>query len=288
METIAHSLSKKVPFTFRRRKIDLGQRTFVMGILNSTPDSFYDGGYNMNVDQAIAHAKDMIQQGADFIDLGGESTRPGSQAVDAEEELKRIMPVLSMLVNEVDVPISVDTYKPEVAEAALKAGAHIINDVWGLQPFREMASVIAKYQAGVIIMHNQKGTDYEGDLVDNIMSSLKVSIKLAHDVGIKQESIIIDPGIGFGKSPLQNQEVLAQLGRFKQLGYPVLLGASRKSMIGNILNLPVEKRLEGTLATTVMGIIQGVDLVRVHDVAENVKAAKVTDAIVRQKNYCAE
>lgn len=281
METIAHFPPKIVPLTFCGKKMHLGQRTFIMGILNVTPDSFYDGGQNTKIDKAIHRAKEMVQQGADFIDLGGESTRPGSKAIETEEELKRIIPVLSRLLKEVNVPVSVDTYKPEVAKEVLKAGAHMINDVYGLQRFSEMASIIAKYKAGVIIMHNQEASHYEGNVMDHVIKSLKTSINLAHKAGIAQESIIIDPGIGFGKNSFQNQEVFSQLGRLKQLSYPVLLGASRKSMIGNILELPVEERLEGSLATTVMGIVQGVDIVRVHDVAENLKAAKVTDTMVR-------
>ncbi|MFZ5353435.1 MAG: dihydropteroate synthase [Bacillota bacterium] len=253
-----------------------------MGILNVTPDSFSDGGDFFSIDSAVKHAKLMAAEGADIIDIGGESTRPGHQEVSAEEELKRVIPVLERLSIEIDIPISVDTYKAAVAEKAILAGAAMINDVWGLQRDRDMASVIAKYKVPVVIMHNQNGTEYKNDIMAEICSFLQRSIEIGLKAGIESEKIIIDPGIGFGKTPEQNIEVMSRLGELNDLGYPILLGTSRKSMLGKLLNLVPKERVEGTLATTVMGIIQGVDIIRVHDIMENYRAVKVTDAIVRR------
>ncbi|WP_084111891.1 dihydropteroate synthase [Paramaledivibacter caminithermalis] len=252
-----------------------------MGILNITPDSFSDGGEFNDVDAAIKHALDMVKEGVDIIDVGGESTRPGAVEVDADEEIRRVLPVVKRLVKEVDLPISVDTYKSKVAEEVLKAGAHIINDVWGLQSDPDIATVAAKYDVPVIVMHNQKGIEYKKDILEEICDFFKKSIDIALKAGVKKENIILDPGIGFGKTPKQNMIVMSRLGELNDLGYPILLGTSRKSMIGKILDLPPKERVEGTVATTVMGIVQGVDIVRVHDIKENLRAAKVTDAIVR-------
>lgn len=253
-----------------------------MGILNVTPDSFSDGGDFVNIDTAINHAKEMIKEGADIIDIGGESTRPGFLEVDADEELKRVLPIVKRLINEIDTLVSVDTYKATVAEKVLSEGAHIINDIWGLQKDKDMANVIAKYNAYVVIMHNQIGTNYDKDIVDSMKEFFNESIKIAKDSGIKEEKIILDPGIGFGKTVEQNIHVMGRLSQLRELGYPILLGTSRKSMIGKILDLPPKERIEGTVATTVMGIMQGVDIVRVHDIKENLRASKVTDAIFRK------
>lgn len=253
-----------------------------MGILNVTPDSFSDGGDFVNIDTAINHAKEMIKEGADIIDIGGESTRPGFLEVDADEELKRVLPIVKRLINEIDTLVSVDTYKATVAEKVLSEGAHIINDIWGLQKDKDMANVIAKYNAYVVIMHNQIGTNYDKDIVDSMKEFFNESIKIAKDSGIKDEKIILDPGIGFGKTIEQNIHVMGRLSQLRELGYPILLGTSRKSMIGKILDLPPKERIEGTVATTVMGIMQGVDIVRVHDIKENLRASKVTDAIFRK------
>nr|WP_243427890.1 dihydropteroate synthase [Alkaliphilus hydrothermalis] len=262
-------------------QLELGKKTYIMGILNITPDSFSDGGNYVDLDKAIQHAKEMVEEGADIIDVGGESTRPGAVEVSAEEEISRVLPVVKRLVAEVKVPVSVDTYKAEVAEKVLEAGAHMINDVWGLQRDPEMASVMAKFKKPVVMMHNQHGTEYEGDIMESIADFLSKSIKIALEAGIKNHNIILDPGIGFGKTSEQNMVVMARLGELNKLGYPILLGTSRKSMIGKILDLPPKERVEGTLATTVMGIIQGSDIVRVHDIKENYRTIKVTDAIVR-------
>ena len=260
---------------------DYGKRTYIMGILNVTPDSFSDGGDFSNIDIAVNHAKEMINEGADIIDLGGESTRPGHSYVDADEEKRRILPVIKRLKEEINVPISVDTYKADVAQEALELGVEMINDIWGLTKDSNMANIVAKYDAYICIMHNQDGTEYNKDIMESIKEFLQDSIDLALKSGIKKEKIVLDPGIGFGKTFEQNLEVLKRLDEIKSLGYPVLLGTSRKSVIGNVLNVEPKQRLEGTIATTVLGIRDGVDIVRVHDVKENLKAAKMADAIYR-------
>lgn len=261
--------------------LDYGKRTYIMGILNVTPDSFSDGGDFNSVEKALSHAKEMVEEGADMIDVGGESTRPGHTYVDSEEEIKRVVPVIKALKGEILVPMSIDTYKANVAEEALKLGVEMVNDVWGLRKDKNMAKVVAKYDAEVCIMHNQDGTKYDKDIIESIKEFLNESIKIALDVGVKKEKIVLDPGIGFGKTFEQNLEVLRRLGELKELGYPILLGTSRKSVIGNVLNLEPKDRVEGTVATTVLGIRDGVDIVRVHDVTENLRAAKMADAIYR-------
>lgn len=265
-----------------RYVLPLGERTIIMGILNITPDSFSDGGSYLDPEQAVAHAREMVAQGADIIDIGAESTRPGGEQVTADEELKRILPVIERLAAQIDVPLSIDTYKAEVAELAMQAGAHMLNDVWGLQHDREMAMVAARHKVPIVVMHNQIGTQYAGDIMQEIKRFLRESIRIAQDAGIERGDIIVDPGLGFGKTVQHNIEIMSRLGELNELGCPILLGASRKAMIGRILDLPAPDRVEGTLATTVMGIIQGVDVVRVHDVQENSRAARVTDAIVRR------
>lgn len=261
---------------------EYGKKTYIMGILNVTPDSFSDGGSYTSLERALNHAKEMIENGTDIIDLGGESTRPGHQIVDADEELKRVIPVVKELKKQLDVKISVDTYKAIVADESLKLGVDMINDVWGLRKDPNMASVIAKYDAYVCIMHNQDGTDYDKDIMESIKEFLLESVKIAKEAGIDDKKIVLDPGIGFGKTLEQNIEVMERLDELKDLGYPILLGTSRKSMIGKILDLEPEDRVEGTIATTVLGIKSGVDIVRVHDVLENIRAVKVADAICRR------
>ncbi len=261
---------------------EYGKRTYIMGILNVTPDSFSDGGNFNNIDAAIKHAREMIEDGVDIIDIGGESTRPGHKYVEADEEIQRVTPVIKELKKEINVPISIDTYKSKVAEEALKLGVEMINDVWGLKRDKDMAKVVAKYDAHVCIMHNQDGTDYNEDIMESIKKSLNESISIALKAGVKKDKIVLDPGIGFGKTFEQNLEVLKRLDELNDLGYPILLGTSRKSVIGNVLNVEPKERLEGTIATTVLGIRDGVDIVRVHDVKENLKAAKMADAIYRR------
>ena len=261
---------------------DCNKRTYIMGILNITPDSFSDGGKFNSIESALNHAKKMISEGADIIDLGAESTRPGHTYVDVDEELKRIIPVIKKLKEEINTPISVDTYKSKVAQESLKLGVEMINDIWGLQKDNDMANVIAKYNAYVCIMHNQENTDYKNDIMESIKEFLSKSIDIALSAGINKEKIIIDPGIGFGKTFEQNLEVLKRLSELKTLGYPILLGTSRKSVIGNILGVEPKERVEGTIATTVLGIRDGVSIVRVHDVLENLRAAKVADELYRK------
>ena len=265
----------------RGRPLRLGEKTLLMGILNLTPDSFYDGGHFVDIDQAVAHARAMEAAGADIIDLGGESTRPHAEVIDEVEELRRILPVLKTLLHEVSVSISVDTYKPAVAEAALAAGAHMINDICGLQQSGDMAGIIARSQAPVVITHNNRNAPCSGDIVEAVITSLSQSITLALDAGIAREAIILDPGIGFGKTSEQNLGLLARLGEIKALGLPLLLGTSRKSFIGDILDLPTEERLEGTLATSVLAITQGADILRVHDIETNRRVVQVTEAILK-------
>lgn len=263
------------------KNFNIGERTYVMGILNVTPDSFSDGGKFNHIENAITHAKEMIEAGADIIDIGGESTRPKHTPVEIEEEIKRVIPIIDVLSKEIDVPISIDTYKGRVAEFAIKAGANFINDVWGFKKDPYMAKVAARYQVPCCIMHNRENREYD-DFIENVLEDLKDSIDIALEAGVKSENIIIDPGIGFAKSYEQNLILMNNLDKLKVLNYPVLLGTSRKSVIGNTLNLPVEERVEGTVATSVIGIVKGCDFVRVHDVLENKRACVMTDAIVRR------
>ncbi|OIQ62245.1 dihydropteroate synthase [Neomoorella thermoacetica] len=265
-----------------RGPLVLGKRTLVMGIVNVTPDSFSDGGQFYDPGAAVEHAHQLVAEGADIIDVGGESTRPGHEPVSAAEEWRRLEPVLTRLTREIKVPISVDTYKASTARRALEMGVDIINDIWGFRVDPEMARVCGQYQAAVVLMHNQEGTSYK-DLMFDILTFLRQSIQLAEDNGVPPEKIIVDPGIGFGKDLDQNLEVMGRLEEFKVLGKPVLLGTSRKSMIGRTLDLPVDQRLEGTAATVALGIARGVDIVRVHDVRAMVRVARMTDAIVRRK-----
>ncbi|MDW7673177.1 MAG: dihydropteroate synthase [Bacillota bacterium] len=267
--------------TCGNKQIELGKKTLLMGILNVTPDSFSDGGKFDNIKKAVEHAWQMVKDGADIIDIGAESTRPTAAPVSLEEELKRILPIIGALAKEIPVPISVDTYKAEVARQCLAAGAHIINDVWGAKQEPEIAAVVAEYQVPFIIMHNQQGTEYK-DLMGDICSSLRESINISLTAGVKEDNIIIDPGIGFGKNYEQNLEVMHRLDELKSLGKPILLGTSRKSIIGNTLNLPVNERVEGTAATVTYGIAKGSDIVRVHDIKEMARVIKMTDAMVRR------
>lgn len=264
------------------KEFKIGERTYIMGILNFTPDSFSDGGKFDNIDAAMEHVKEMIEAGADIIDIGGESTRPNHTAVEEAEEINRVVPIIKAIRERFDIPISIDTYKAKVAAKAIEAGANLINDVWGFKKDKEMGKVAAKYNVPCCLMHNRENEDYK-NLMEDILEDLRESIKIAKDAGVKDENIILDPGIGFAKSHEQNLETMNKLERLKELGYPVLLGTSRKRMIGFTLDLPVEERVEGTVATTVVGIMKDAcDFVRVHDVLENSRAAKMTDAIVRR------
>lgn len=264
------------------KEFKIGERTYIMGILNFTPDSFSDGGKFDNVDVAIEHVKKMIDDGADIIDIGGESTRPDHTPVEEEEEINRVVPMIKAIRKKFDIPISIDTYKAKVAEKALEAGANLINDIWGFKKEKDIAKVAAKYDVPCCLMHNRDNKDYK-NLIEDILEDLKESIKIAKEAGVRDENIILDPGIGFGKTYEQNLDTMNKLEKLKVLGYPILLGTSRKSMIGLTLDLPVEERVEGTVATTVIGIMKDAcDFVRVHDVLENSRAAKMADVIIRR------
>ena len=260
----------------------LGERTYVMGILNVTPDSFSDGGKFNNIEAALKKTKELIDDGADIIDIGGESTRPNFEVVKAEEEIKRVVPIIKAIKENFDIPISIDTYKSETAKAAIEAGADLINDVWGFKKDKDMAKVAYEYGVPCILMHNREKAEYN-NLMEDVISDLEESINIALEAGVKKENIILDPGIGFAKTLEENLKVMNNLEKIRDMGYPVLLGTSRKSMIGLTLDLPVDKRLEGTIATTVLGIVKGCEFIRVHDVLENKRACVMTDAILKAK-----
>ncbi|WP_127587137.1 dihydropteroate synthase [Paenibacillus koleovorans] len=253
--------------------------TLIMGILNVTPDSFSDGGSYSTVDLAVKRAVEMVEQGADLIDVGGESTRPGAERVTLEEELARVVPAVEALVRAgLPVPISVDTYKAEVARQAMEAGAHIVNDIWGFQGDSGLAEVAVRFDCPVVLMHNRKTMDYT-DFLTDVVEDLRRSAKLALEAGVQPDRIILDPGIGFAKTYEHNLLLLQNLYRVAELGYPVLLGTSRKSVIQKTLGLPAHEVLEGTAATVALGIVQGCNIVRVHDVREMKRVARMTDAI---------
>ena len=263
------------------KQLELKDRTLIMGILNGTPDSFSDGGRYNTSDTAVAHAKLMIEQGADILDVGVESTRPGHTQISVAEELERMKEVLLPVLECSTVPVSVDTYRAETADFALSQGAHILNDIWGLKYDKDMAAVAAKYDVPVIIMHNQNSTDYD-DIIDDMKAFVFSWVDLALKEGVKPQNIWLDPGIGFGKDYAQNVEVIQRLGEITVYEYPVLLAPSRKRFIGTILNdIPVDQRDEGTVATCITGMIQGVDMVRVHNVEMHKRAITVADVLLR-------
>ncbi|QSB50337.1 dihydropteroate synthase [Parageobacillus toebii] len=260
-------------------ELDLRKKTMIMGIVNVTPDSFSDGGRFYDIDRAVEHAKRLVADGADIIDIGGESTRPGAEKVSLEEELRRVIPVVKAVAQEIDVPISIDTYKAEVAKQAIEAGAHIINDVWGAKADAKMAEVAAFYDVPIILMHNRHDLQYR-DLISDMISDLMESVAIAKRAGVRDENIILDPGIGFAKILEHNLEVMRRLDEFAKLGYPLLLGTSRKRFIGHVLDLPVNERVEGTGATVCLGIVKGAHIVRVHDVLPIARMAKMMDAML--------
>lgn len=253
--------------------------TYIMGILNVTPDSFSDGGKWNDLDRSLFHVENMIDEGCDIVDVGGESTRPGYTLLSDDEEISRVAPVIEAIKNRFDVPISLDTYKGNVAKAGIQAGADLINDIWGLKYDDKIARVIAESGLPCCLMHNRKEPDYE-DFMQDVAADLAETIRIAGVAGISDEKIIIDPGVGFGKTYENNLEIINSLESLKVFGYPILLGTSRKSVIGLTLDLPVTERVEGTLVTTVMGVMKGCSFVRVHDIKENVRAIKMTEAIL--------
>jgi dihydropteroate synthase len=268
-------------FDARGRALSYESQTLIMGILNVTPDSFSDGGRSVALHDALANARRMVDEGADIIDVGGESTRPGHIPVSPEEEMARVLPVLEALAAEIAVPVSIDTQKAKVAEAALSRGAAILNDIWGLLGDPDMAHVAAAHDAGVIVMHNRTVVDGAVDIVTDIVAFFERSLERAARAGIRSDRIVLDPGIGFGKTFEQNLAALAGLREIGRLGFPLLLGTSRKSLIGKVIATEPRDRLPGTIASNVLGIAAGCAIIRVHDVAAHVQAARVTEAILR-------
>lgn len=262
------------------RNFDIDHECYIMGILNVTPDSFSDGGQWNDYDKAKKHVADMIEEGAAIIDVGGESTRPGHTQISVEEEINRVVPIIRMIKENFDIPVSIDSYKSAVVEAALKAGADMVNDIWGLKYDRRVADLIAEYQVPCCLMHNRDNTEYQ-DFLKDVCEDLRESVEIAHAAGIPDRNIILDPGVGFGKTYEQNLRIIHHLECLKDLGYPVLLATSRKSVIGITLDLPSDQRIEGTVTTTVMGVEKGAAFVRVHDVKENMRAIKMTQAILK-------
>ena len=275
------------------REFDTENKTYVMGILNVTPDSFSDGGKWNSMDRALAHVEEMLAEGMDILDIGGESTRPGSDySMPAQEELERVMPYIEAVKARFDVPVSLDTYKSQVAEAGIAAGVDLINDIWGLKWDKRMARVLAGHGVSCCLMHNRAAAVEQHGSVDNrygyrdflrdVADDLAESVQLARQAGIGEDKIILDPGVGFAKSYEQNLAIINHLESLRMLGYPVLLGTSRKSVVGLTLDLPAAERLEGTLATTVIGVLKGCAFVRAHDVKENVRAIRMTRAILEE------
>ena len=261
------------------RVFDVEHRTYIMGILNVTPDSFSDGGKFNQIDAALSHAEEMIRDGADIIDIGGESTRPGHMVISDEEEISRVAPVIEALKRRFDIPVSIDTYKGNVTEAALKAGADLVNDIWGFKFDHRVAELTAQYGAACCLMHNRTKPVYR-DYLNDVVADLRECVRIAKDAGVSDDKIILDPGVGFGKTYQMNLEIINHVEMLHSLGFPILLGTSRKSVIGQTLNLPTDQRVEGTLATTVVGVMKGCAFVRVHDVKENKRVIQMTEAIL--------
>ena len=262
------------------REFDLKNDIYIMGILNVTPDSFSDGGKWNNMDAALQHVEDMIAEGADVIDVGGESTRPGHIQITEEEEAARVKPIIEAIKSRFDIPVSIDTYKSSVARVALDAGADLINDVWGFKYDEKMAPLAAEYGVACCLMHNKNEAVYDNFYVD-MLRETQECVDIAKAAGVADDKIMVDPGVGFGKNYEMNLETINHMERFHELGYPILLGTSRKSVIGLTLDLPADQRVEGTLVTTVMAVQKGCSFVRVHDVKENKRAIDMTKAILR-------
>ena len=264
-----------------KKEFDTKNNTYIMGILNVTPDSFSDGGKFNNLDAALYHAEEMIKEGADIIDIGGESTRPGHVVITDEEEISRVTPVIEAVKARFDAPVSIDTYKGNVAEAALQAGADLVNDIWGFKHDRKVAQLTAQYGAACCLMHNKAEAVYENFLED-MVKDMEECVRIAREAGVADDKIILDPGVGFGKTYEMNLEAIHHVDVLHRLGFPVLLGTSRKSVIGLTLDLPADQRVEGTLVTTVMGVMKGCSFVRVHDIKENKRAIQMTKAILER------
>ncbi|HXN77751.1 MAG TPA: dihydropteroate synthase [Candidatus Dormibacteraeota bacterium] len=259
------------------RRFEWGSRTYVMGIINVTPDSFSGDGLGDDQERAISQGLRMVREGADMLDVGGESTRPGHQPITAGEEISRTQAVVAGLLRKTDVPISIDTYKLDVAEAAVEAGATMLNDIWALTRSPALAQLASTRGCALVLMHNQDGTDYAGDLMEEIKRFLRASIDRAVEAGVPRERVLIDPGIGFGKTADQNWVVMRRMEELRELGQPILIGTSRKSFIGKALDLPVNERIEGTAATVTAAILRGADVVRVHDVREMTRVVQIAD-----------
>ena len=259
-----------------------GSGCFIMGILNVTPDSFSDGGKWASMDKALRRTEEMISEGMDILDIGGESTRPGHTQISDEEETERVAPVITAVKERFDVPVSLDTYKHKVARAGLQAGADMINDIWGLKyDSGEMAQLLAEFGCPCCLMHNRQDMDY-GDFFSDVISDMRETLEIAENAGISRENIIVDPGVGFAKTVEHNLEMIDRLDEFgRALGLPVLLGASRKSVIGKTLDLPADQRIEGTLALSCIGVMKGASFLRVHDVKENLRAVRMTEAVMK-------
>ena len=267
------------------KNFDATNHTYIMGILNVTPDSFSDGGKYQHLDAALRHAEEMIHDGADILDVGGESTRPGHTQITDAEEIERVAPVIEQLKHHFDIPVSIDTYKSTVAKASLAAGADLVNDIWRLKYDEHMAELIARYQVPCCLMHNRKEALYQ-NFISEFLEDMKECISLAKKAGIEDDKIILDPGVGFGKTYELNLDIIREIDCMQELGYPILLGTSRKSVIGLTLDLPSDEREEGTLATTVYGMLHGCSFVRVHDVKANHRAITMIEAILqRSKNH---
>lgn len=264
------------------RDFDTKHHCYIMGILNVTPDSFSDGGKFQDMDQALFHVEEMIREGMDIVDIGGESSRPGHTKISAQEEIGRVVPVIENLKRRFDIPVSLDTCKGDVAKAGISAGADLINDIRGLKYDDKMVQVIAEAEVPCCLMHNRDNTVYKSFITD-VIHDLQESVSLAKKAGIADDKIILDPGVGFGKTYEQNLEIIAKLEKLHTWGYPLLLGCSRKSVIGLTLDLPVSERLEGTLVTTAVGVLKGCSFIRVHDVKENARALRMAEAV---RDYC--
>ncbi|MBY0223343.1 MULTISPECIES: dihydropteroate synthase [Sporosarcina] len=275
----------RASYQFGKTTIDFTEETIIMGILNVTPDSFSDGGKFGQLDRALEHARQMLADGAKIIDVGGESTRPGHAPVSLEEELERVVPIVELLTKELGCVISVDTYKAAVAEAAVQAGASIINDVWGAKREPAIVEVAARYKVPIILMHNRDNTDYQLPFMEAVVQDLQESIEIARRAGVSEELIWLDPGIGFAKNTEQNILAMQGLPAIADLGYPVLLGTSRKRMIGNVLDVPVGERMEGTGATVCYGIEHGCHIMRVHDVKEIARMVKMMDVLTKKTAF---